>query len=172
MGKKKKIVLTEKSKLIHCGAALVVADSIFECAALVTEIRMEDHRKDYPNPVYHQTAQGLLLELWGARPVSVITPWGEYYFSGSYSFSQLAKAEIKAWNIILKELKTRLNLNLYKPKSEIAIDTIRGDLFRIKSFDDFSLPCVVERVYSDYESFEKAGAEWGRLIQLVQKNKH
>lgn len=168
-------LLSEQEKIAHCTVALKTADRIFSIVVpFKDKLSIEDHREkdDCLNPCYQQTAEGLLLEFWGSRPVAVITPWGQYCFFGWYEFTNCEKGERDVWEEIFPNLQSQLGLVLFKRKSEIEIQTIHGDLFAIASepsaISETSLPFPIERGYSDFESFEEAVREWKELASQVR----
>jgi len=164
--------MSREEEIRHCSIALKAADIIFDLAEPYKDkLFLEDHRDDDPNPCYHQTSQGLLLEFWGSRPVAIVTPWGKYCFAGWFVFSNTEAAERSIWEEILPQLKSRLGLILFKQKPEIEIDTIYGDLFAIGiEPGEFSLPFPEERGYSSFKSHDAACKEWRELVSQVRES--
>ena len=170
--------MMQEEKITHCIAALQTADIIFEVADELEDqgrLFLEDYRDDDPNPCSQQTAKGLLLAFWGSRPVSIITPWGNYYFAGCYEFNNRERKERQIWKELIPLLKAKLGLVLYKSKSEIEIDTIHGDLFAIgrqpSKISIPSLPFPEERVYSSFISHSTAKEQWLKLVEIAKVRK-
>lgn len=166
--------LSRRAKVKHCAMALKTADVIFELAKpFEDKLFLEDNRKNpcSLNPMYHQMKEGLLLEFWGARPVSVITPWGSYSFFGWYEFTSAEKHERDIWLKIFPGLEAQLGLVLFKRAEDIKVGTIHGDLFSIRRYlKKILLPRPIERGYSAFESHKQTHQEWAELTAQVRNN--
>jgi len=165
-------ILKEEQKIVHCAAALWTADIIFEIAEKSKGLSLKNCRDGSDMSDWQQTSEGLLLEFWGSRPVSVVTPWGMYNFFGWYEYTLAEKRERKIWQQLFPRMKSTLGLGIFKRKTEIDVDEIHGDLWAIgvqpsELASKFTLPFPQERGYSSYLSFESAMEEWSRLRLLV-----
>lgn len=138
-----------------------VADIVFEYATSRAGDRnrdkpwMDDRRKEKANPFRNQTVDGLFLEFYYDRPLSLWTPWGEWHFRGSGSGS---------WEHILPSLLERFGATLHQPLRTSKMGEF-GPVYALHKVDDTPLPDPVELDNAAYTSYEDSKAAWEELTK-------
>jgi hypothetical protein len=125
------------------------ADTIFEY-----DKQLEDRRKDEVNPYYHQTQNGVFMEMYYGHPSAFWTPWGQWRFGGS----SFGGAEY------LKPLLERFGATVHKPE---VIDAMgqHGPIYALHKVDDIPLPEPVELDRAAYVTYEVCKEAWKELTE-------
>lgn len=149
------ILITTEDRLLF-QVAHQIADMVF----LIKEEDkyLEDGRNEPANPLYDQTASGLMLELYYGVPNMFWTPWGKWNFGGGASGK---------WQVEMSFLMEHLSLLEARPIYNNAEGTF-GPIYGIYSIHKFILPNPVFREKDSYMEYQLARETWAMLTEEYQ----
>jgi len=122
----------------------------------------EDRRHFAPNPYYCQTSLGLYLDFSHDVPSSIWTPWGDWDFRGSCTFTA---SQVRTLHDVFT---AGVTMQMFREQSYDRFSGYLGPTYALLGVGDLRLPePALRATRDDYMSYDQARAEWKRMAVEV-----